>query len=110
MNPPISSSRIKIENMNADILIIAAKDDDFWPADEAASRMEEMLLKSNYPYRIKSIVYERASHLLGYIPTPNILNKILIKTLIAAEKKYPKECVNARKDSVHHILSFLSEW
>ena len=110
MNPPIPSSRIKIENMKADILIIAAQDDDMWPADEAASRMEEILLKFNYPYRVKSIVYEKASHLLGYIPTLNLLNKILVKTTIAAEKNYPKECENARKDSVQQILLFLAEW
>ncbi len=110
MNPPIPSSRIKIENMKSDLLLIAAQDDDMWPAEEAACRMEEILIKSNHPYRVKTIVYEKASHLLGYIPPLNLLNKILVRTALLAEKNYPKECENARKDSVRQILLFLAEW
>lgn len=110
MNPPIPSSRIKVENIKADILMLAAQNDDCWPADEAVPRMETMLLKSNYPYKVKNIIYEKASHLLGNIPIVNPLTKLLIRRTIEAEQKYPKECSNARKDSVKQILSFLCEW
>lgn len=109
-NPPISSSRIKVENIKADILMLAAKNDDFWPSDEAIPRMEAVLAGSNYPYRIKSIVYEKASHLLGNIPILNPFFKMMIRIGIEAERNYPKECLNARKDSVQQILSFLYEW
>lgn len=110
MNPPVPSSRIKVENIKADILMLAAQNDDCWPADEAVPRMETVLLKSNYPYKVKSIVYEKASHLLGNISIVNPLKKLLIRRAIEAERKYPKECANARKDSVQQILSFLCEW
>lgn len=110
INPPLPSSRIQIENMKADLLLIAAQDDDFWPADEAVLRIKEMLSKSNYSYRVKSIVYEKASHLLGIIPTLNPFKKILIQATIAAEGRYPKECENARKDSEREILTFLAQW
>lgn len=110
INPPSPSSRIKLEDMHADILLLAAQDDDFWPADEAVSRMKNRLLEMKYPYRVKSVVYEKASHLLGYIPTINPLKKMLIKAAIAAENKYPKECEDARRDSTQQILTFLYEW
>lgn len=110
INPPIDESRILIENMKADVLLLAAKADDFWPSDEAVSRMEKILSESNYPYRVKIIVYDKASHLLGNISGMSWILKRLIRLIITAEHKFPVECENARKDSVQQILSFLNEW
>lgn len=38
------------------------------------------------------------------------VKKILLKNMIPAEKKYPKECEEARKDSFKRITEFIEEW
>ena len=45
-NPVTAESRIKIENMKADVLFLAVKNDDAWPSDIAVLRMAEILKKS----------------------------------------------------------------
>ncbi len=102
-------SRIKSENMNADVLLFAVKNDDCWPSDEAVSRIVDNFKKVNYAHRIEYHIYEKGSHALttgklGFIP------RTLSKLMIPAEKKYPKECDEAREDSVQRILKFLKEW
>lgn len=48
-NPVTEESRIKVENMQADVLFLAVKDDDAWPSDEAVHRMVQVLKKAGYP-------------------------------------------------------------
>lgn len=105
----IPESRIKTENMNADILLLAVKNDDCWPSDEAVPRIVDNLKITNYAHRVEYHIYEKGSHALttakmGLIP------RTLSKLIIPAEKKYPKECDEARADSVQRILKFLKEW
>lgn len=38
------------------------------------------------------------------------LTKLLVKTMIPTEKKYPKECEEARQDSSARIIKFIEEW
>lgn len=39
--------------MNADVLLLAAKDDDCWPSDVATKRMIEVLVANNYPHHVE---------------------------------------------------------
>jgi len=110
MNPITPESRIMVENMKADVLLVAAQDDDCWPSDEAVRRIEDILSKAEYPYRVKAIIYKRASHLLGYIPKMKWTMNFVIKNALFAEKKYPNECQEARKNSTAIVLNFLREW
>lgn len=110
-NPVTAESRIKVENMHADVLFIAVKDDDAWPSDVAVPRMVQVLKNTKYPYRIESHIYEKASHALtdgldemtGYA-------RWALEHMLPAEKKYPQECEAARQDSFRRILRFLEEW
>ena len=38
------------------------------------------------------------------------MTKFLFKKIIPAEKNYPKECEEARQDSLKRILKFIEEW
>lgn len=102
-------SRIKTENMNADVLLLAVKNDDCWPSDEAVPRIVDNLKMANYAHRVTYHIYEKGSHALttGKI---GFVSKTLSKLMIPTEKKYPKECDEARADSVQRILKFLKEW
>lgn len=102
-------SRIKVENIEADILLIAPKYDDSWPSTEAVNRIEKILRKNNYSYRVKKVIYEKGSHILGYWKLNKTL-KFLMKYMYPLEKKYPLECEKARQESAQVILDFIKEW
>ena len=101
-------SRIKVENMKSDLLIMAPEWDEAWPSEQAVPRIERILKEHNYPYRVKAIIYEKASHALGAELSGNMGK--LAKKLMPSERKYPDECERARKDSIQQIINFLKEW
>lgn len=97
-------SRIKVENMKADVLLVAPERDNEWPSPTAVRRMEKLLLGSEYPYRVKAIVYPYTSHLLGTNPPESW------KKAFPAERKWPEGCNEARKDCFKQEYKFLKEW
>lgn len=103
-------SRIKVENMKADVLLLAVKNDDCWPSDEAVPRIVKKLQSVNYPYRLEYHIYEKASHALCDGLEKISVTKFMLKQMLPAEKKYPKECDEARADSLKRILEFLKKW
>ncbi len=108
-NPLVESSRIKVENMKADVILIASENDDCWPAEISARRVSGILKKSNYPYRLKAVIYEKGSHAVGGKLDDEKMKKKFSK-MLPAEKKYPEECEKARADSVNQIKKFMAEW
>ena len=102
------ASRIKVENMKSDLLIMAPEWDDAWPSEKAVPRIERILKENNYPYRVKAIIYKNASHALGIHLSKDMIK--LANKLVPAEKNYPEECEKARADSIKQILNFLKEW
>lgn len=108
LNP---ESRIKVEKMNADVLLLAARNDDCWPSDVATKRMLEVLRESNYGYRMEAHIYDKGSHaLVDGMNEMNGFTKFLFKLMIPTEKKYPRECEEARQDSFKRIIKFIEEW
>lgn len=104
-------SRIKIENMRADILLIAPQKDDCWPSEIAVPRMVKLLEEKNYSYKVQSTIYEYGSHLLGYVPIEMIESKKkLYEKMMPVEKVYPIECAKAREDSTKEIIDFINVW
>jgi len=97
-------SRIKVENMRADVLLVAPERDNEWPSPDAVRRMEKRLRDSDYPHRVRAVIYPRASHLLGTNPPESW------KEAAPAEKKWPAECDKARKDCFDEEFRFLGEW
>ena len=57
-----------------------------------------------YLYRVKTVIYPHASHLLGTLPPESW------KKAFPAEKKWPEECNAARKDCFEQEFQFLEEW
>ena len=104
-------SRIQVENMRADVLLLAVRDDDCRPSDEAVPRMVEVLKNAGYPYRVESHIYEKGSHALSDgLDSLSGFARWALKHMIPAEKDHPKECEEARQDSFRRILAFLAEW
>lgn len=97
-------SRIKVENMKADVLLVAPERDNEWPSPTAVRRMKKALAEADYPFRVRTIIYPHASHLLGTNPPESW------KKAFPAEKKWPAECNEARKDCFDQEFQFLKEW
>ena len=104
-------SRIRVENMHADVLFLAVKDDDAWPSDVAVARMVKILEENNYPYRVEWHIYEKASHALADgLDEMHGYAKFALNHMLPAEKKYSKESEEARQDSFKRIMRFIDEW
>lgn len=110
-------SRIKVENIHGDVLLLAPAYDDTWPSDLAFPRIMNVLEEKNFPYRHECVIYEKASHYLAVPPeclsyngkseesTQKILEKIM-----TMEAEYPLECRKARQESWNKLVSFFREW
>ena len=107
-NPVTEESRIRVENMHADVLFLAVKNDDAWPSDVAVPRMVERLKEAGYAYTVEYHIYEKGSHALSDgLDELSGFTKFALKHLIPAEKRYPQECEEARQDSFKRVLDFL---
>ena len=90
--------------MRADVLLVAPERDNEWPSPDAVRRTEKRLRDSDYPHRVRAVIYPRASHLLGTRPPESW------KKAFPAEKKWPAECDKARKNCFDEEFRFLGEW
>lgn len=111
------ASRIKVENIKGDVLLLAPAYDDTWPSDIAFPRIMKVLEEKKFPYRRECVIYERASHYLAVPPECMRLNgkseEALQKTLakfMTMEAEYPEECRKARLESWEKLVSFFREW
>lgn len=111
------ASRIKVENIRGDVLLLAPAYDDTWPSDLAFPRIMNVLEEKKFPYRHECVIYERASHYLA-VPSEcmrlngkseEALQKPLAK-FMTMEAKYPAECRKARQESWDKLVSFFREW
>lgn len=104
-------SRIKVENINADILLFASANDDCWPSDEAVPRIVDKLEECNYSRKVEYHVFEKGSHLLpGGLDRLSIISRTIIKKMIFAENKYPRECEEARQTCMKRMIEFIRDW
>lgn len=110
-------SRIKVENIHGDVLLLAPACDDTWPSDLAFPRIMNVLEEKNFPYRHECVIYEKASHYLAVPPeclsyngkSEEVTQKILQK-FMTMEAEYPLECRKARQESWNKLVSFFKEW
>ena len=80
-------------------------------SDVAVPRMLKVLEEYNYPHRVESHIYDKGSHaLVDGLNEMSGMTRFLLKTMIPAEKKYPKECEEARQDSFARIIKFIEMW
>lgn len=111
------ASRIKVENIHGDVLLLAPKFDDTWPSDMAYPRIMKVLEEKEFPYRHECVLYEKASHYLAVPPEALRINgkseeatqKLLAK-FMTMEAAYPEGCRKARRESWTKLVSFFKEW
>lgn len=111
------ASRVKVENIHGNILLLAPAYDDTWPSDAAVPRMMQVLREKHFPYRYESVLYEKASHYLAVPPRCMQWNgkseaetRKLLARIFTMEKQYPAECDRARQESWEKLVRFFREW
>ena len=97
LNP---DSRIRVENINGDILLTTAEYDIMWPADQAVARMERVLQNSAWPHRLTTIAYPCRSHGLGVGDIgPKWISDLTMRTMGMSKELTEK----AREDIIHWL-------
>ncbi len=111
------ASRIKVESIRGDVLLIAPEYDDTWPSDLAFPRMMETLEAAHFPYRHECLIYEKASHCLAMPGDCLQINgkseettRKILAHFMTMEAKYPAECRQAREESWEKLISFFAAW
>ncbi len=99
-------SAIEVENMHADLLLLASKDDDCWPSDEAVPRMVERLRVAGYSHHVESHIYERGCHNMGGDMTLTGKTGKKMKRLMRSWADHPDDCLACIEDSKERILTF----
>lgn len=93
---------IKVENINAPILLLSAENDALWCSKQMGEHIIKRLQEKEFKYTYRHIVFPYASHILCPIkPKRRLAFKI--------ERKYMKECNASRKNALKITLNWLSE-
>jgi len=75
LNPDGSGAPIKVEQMDAPIMLVAGTADRLWPAAEASYLIEERLMQNDYPHEVVRLIYPGAGHSAGTIePFAGLIN------------------------------------
>ena len=71
-----------------------------WPSREAVGYMVQRLKKNNWEYRVETVSYEKASHII--VP----LNPSKLR-MFKVERKYPEECRKNRLDAFEKTIEWI---
>jgi len=92
---------IPVEKMKARVILISGKLDHLWPSTEFGEIIINRLKEKNYSYPYEHIIFEYGGHLMSPIQTK--LDKYM-----KANRKYPKEAEEYRKEHLNKVLEAIS--
>ncbi|QBD78268.1 alpha/beta fold hydrolase [Ktedonosporobacter rubrisoli] len=102
---------IPVENISGPLLLIVGKDDQLWPSEFYAELVVKRLKKSNHPYSVKLLCYERTGHFVcfpyGLPSLPPALELAAGPALISFGGEASFQA-RASADSWQEILAFLA--
>ena len=96
------ASRIKVENINGDILFLGPTNDSAWPSDAAEKRMMKVLQESDFKYHAELKLYESTAHGLGVGELKGIY-RILAGFMVKEDRVLAEE-------SRAYVISWLDRW
>ena len=109
-----TSADYHLETSGARILIVAGGEDEVWPAEYSAKYIQSGLKEAGYAKEYKILVYPKASHLIGIMPSKE-RNKWLYRAipiiglLYRSLGKHRKECMDALEQSEREIINFIMD-
>lgn len=96
------TNEIPVERIQGDILFLTATHDESVPSKHDVELLIKRLKRENFSYTYRHVNSEIGSHNLGYFPINN--------GVLPREKKHPKECQQAREETLDIILEALENW
>lgn len=93
---------IKVENINAPILLISAENDAQWCSKLMVELVAKRLQENNFAFNYHHEIYRTASHILCPVKTK-------LRYAYKVERKHGKECSVARKKALRLTLEWLSD-
>ena len=93
---------IPVEKMKARVILISGKLDHLWPSTQFGEFIMQRLKDKNYAYPYEHIIFEYGGHLMSPVQTK--LDKYM-----KANRKYPKEAEQYRKEHLNKIIKVLIE-
>lgn len=113
-HPITEEETIKVENIRGKLMLVGAEDDALWDAAKYIHRMEKRLAKKPHECEVEAVVYEHCTHFVfpeGLIRTMfPIGSGLFVRLAFSAAKKYPKECLAARKDIDRRVTRAIDDW
>ena len=95
-------AQIKVENIGGPVLLIYPEYDGMWPSELSAEIIGRRLKEKDFPYPVKQISYQYASHILVPIKSSSV-------KMFRVERKYPDKCWKSNMDAFEKTLAFWKE-
>ena len=113
----VDKSRIQVENIKCDVLLLSGKDDLVWPSFKMANSIKNQIEKNTQKYIIKHISYENCGHQFFWfdqnVPKKRAESQSMNLTGIKKHKFLyggtNEGTINAMIDSRIEVLTFLKE-
>lgn len=67
--PDLSFAEIPVEKITGPILLISGTDDQVWPSDLMAEKIESRLKRMNFKYNLVNLIYQDAGHWIDVRPS-----------------------------------------
>ncbi len=103
-------ARIKVENIKADVLLLAPQFDDCWPSEQAVPRIEQLIRQANPSGYVKAIIYPNGNHILATDLDATPDRKKKMQRFLKEGKGDVTACDLTRKESIQEVLRFLERW
>lgn len=106
-----AEAAIPIEQLKVRLLLVASEGDESWPAAYSVNYMKERLVKNNYAYPFKVLLFKEAGHLIGIMPKRDEHKWLyrLMPLAYARERQNRKACNQAREEAEKAIIDWITE-
>ena len=113
-HPLQEEEKIRVENIQGNVICIGAEDDVLWDTCKYIRRMEKRLEEKPHSCRFKALLYEHGTHFAFPESMLKIMlpvgGSLLVSAAFQAGRKYPKECRETRRSIDRKLRQVLKKW
>jgi len=107
----VARARIRVENIQAPVMLLSATDDGSWPSDVYAQMVRDKLAEVQHPYPVEWLNVEGGGHsiLFPFVPTTQLVYAHPVSGKISTSGGNPKDNARANQESWAAVLQFLEK-
>jgi len=105
----VARARIRVEDIQAPVLLLSATDDGSWPSDVYAQMVRDKLVEVQHPYPVEWLNVEGGGHsiLFPFVPTTQLVYAHPVSGKISTSGGNPRDNARANQESWETALRFL---